>query len=375
MNPLDLLSEALFLLLPVETPGKDYSAFINIVKLKLAIWLKKIKRKPEWVREKLIAGMDGFVLEKDANMQMLKAKFGAYEGRVHSLLVTFGRVEMQMIHIDMLFPNYQGVLLLTEGPGTHVFPAHQKRGLAEEDGVSVEQYADWLWSELWGYAGKEAFVSAINRCPDLAELVKEYGVLGVPLADLKDSEVKVSPGEQRSLKGYFGFPGSWPHCGPACEGFRAVMFSSYCPKSESEKAYDPNIQYSPFTLLSEVLTGLEQVRDILEVGDLKEALPALTLMKATLDKQAHERMGQLQFLDLEEKEWTSSEKLLHAAHTVSTTFKKEGTKCFASDADFAKNMKEKLPGNLKKEKFEKYLLEGQDIPQESKKKRKRVAKN
>jgi hypothetical protein len=375
MNPLGLLSEAHFDAVAVETPGTDYSAFINIVKLKLAIWLKEIKRKPEWVREKLIAGMDGFVLEKDDNMQRLKAKFGAYEGRVHSLLVTFGRVEMQMIHIDMLFPNYQGVLLLTEGPGTHVFPVHQKHGLAEGDGVSVEQYADWLWSEIWGFAGRAAFVAAINRCPDLAELVKEYGILGVPLPDLKASEVKVSTGEQCTLKGYFGFPGSWPHCGPACEGFRAVMFSSYCPKSESEKAYDPNIQYSPFTLFSEVLTGLEQANESLVVGDLKEALPALTLIKATLDKQGHERMGQLQFLDLEEKEWTSSEKLLHAAHTVSTTFKKEGTKCFASEEDFANNMKEKLPGNLSKETFENYLLGSQDIPKESKKKRKRVAKN
>jgi hypothetical protein len=352
-----LLTPVPVIVIVVRTKKLSCYAFSKIISLKLGTWLKSIGREAEWVRERLIAEMDSFALEQDANMKRLVKEYGEYQGQVHSLLVTFGSVEMQMIHIDMRFPNYQSVLYLTEGPPTHVFPVQCHLGLKTEEGVSVEQYVDWLLKELFDYQGaREALVSAIKSNSELEQFVRDYGILGAPMAVLKDAEHKVSgnacaEGEEEVFKGYCGFVGGWPHCGPSSAGFRAVMFSSYSP--HGGEAYDAEFQVNPITLLTNVIASVDGVLVKAGAQIALEAMNALLLAKAAIDRLSHVRLANFNLATKDDKRWGKSDLVIHSAHALTKTFKAEASKCIAQKGKFLRNMKEKLP-LPSKDKFQDY---------------------
>jgi hypothetical protein len=335
-------------MLLVKTKELSYYAFITVVSVQLGSWLKTIGRDAEWVRERLIQEMDRYALTLDANLQKLVNEFGEYQGQVHSLLITFGHVLLQMIHIDMKFPNYQSVFYLSAGPVTHVFPAHRQLGLMTAEGVSPEQYVDWMMLELFDYEeGREALVAAIKSLPGVEQLIRDYGILGAPMSVLKSSEHKfqghpVSGCQDGFFKGYCGFVGGWPHCGPSSDGFRAVMFSSYSPKGS--EAYDATFQINPSTLVTSVKDTIQGVLQRQGAGVALKALNAWFLARTAADRCSHVRLGNYRLTDKGEKNWDKSDVSIFAAHALTTTFNTEASKLIPSKAKFVENMKKKLPG-------------------------------
>jgi hypothetical protein len=194
-------------------------------------------------------------VKNDPNVKALEETWGPYKGQMFSLLVSYGRANEQSLHIDMKPPNYQACMNLTKGPVTKVFPVKNVLKMKLGQTLTVEEFVDLLFVRLeecsvFGTT-KEALIRAIKPSKAAVELVAQYGLVLAPLKTIKECELQ---GEGNEYEGYVGFPGGVVHCGPAYDGLRILMFSSY-GHSKAEP-YDPDSQYNAITLLAEVTINL-----------------------------------------------------------------------------------------------------------------------
>lgn len=112
---------------PFPWPGPTQSRVLyEVLRMHrpLKEWLKDHNKTMEWLRDRLLEEMDTYVLTKDPCLQKpMKSRGGIPYGRqACSLLISYGPVLAESLHIDLASPLYRGLLLLTPTPPIHVFP-------------------------------------------------------------------------------------------------------------------------------------------------------------------------------------------------------------------------------------------------------------
>ena len=178
-------------------------------------------------------------------------KFGNF-----SLLVTYGRCENQMPHIDLVKPNYQFALYLSKMSPRTMFVAEGSIDPVRTVGALVK-----LWetaSEL--KVSDDApvphnIVKALEQDEGIRTLLEGFGDVLHPEQTLEHKyEMKhfnVGPGVVASL------PGSVVHAGPSSETTRAVLFFSGSPKdADASEEYNPDRQYNGVTLMGHLVSIL-----------------------------------------------------------------------------------------------------------------------
>jgi hypothetical protein len=212
-------------------------------------WLKAHGKTTEWLRLRLLEEIDTYALTKDPGLQKLMESRGGipYERQVYSLLISYGKVPAQSQHIDMVYPLYQGVLLLTPSPPTHVFPVQNVLNMSVEK-LEVEDFVDLLGDRLGSLlssAARNDLVKAIRADEDAVLLIERYGwlyALGRDKLNAYKQVIHWMPGEGEPFCGYVGLPGSVIHRGPPCAAFRLALFASY--GQATDEPYKDSVQYT-----------------------------------------------------------------------------------------------------------------------------------
>jgi hypothetical protein len=158
-----------------------------------------------------------------------------------SLLINYDPVDAQFPHIDLLFPNFQfAVFVSNNALPTSVFTPS----------FDIETVDDLkrAWPDM-----PEGVIAAFNNDPRSINLLRDFGkVLSDDVNEISVEESKYMPflptGTLLSL------PGSVIHAGPASETFRAVLFFS--GSSNKIDAYDPDTQYFSGLLLCDFVSML-----------------------------------------------------------------------------------------------------------------------
>ena len=221
-------------------------------------WLKSVGKTPEWLRARLIQEMDYYVLQKDETVQALQHKKGSYQGKTFSLLVSYDDVGPQAVHIDMVYPSYQGCMLLTPGPVTDVFPVQNILDIPLDGDGNARRDAEvfaklmGLWIQRSPDCFESTLVEAIlsaeaNEDVDVPQFVRDYGSVMAPWPVMLRANESLpfslaSQARREDVLGYVGFVGSVVHRAPSAKGLRVVFFSSYTPPSA--KKYDPDSQFT-----------------------------------------------------------------------------------------------------------------------------------
>ena len=149
-------------------------------------------------------------------------------------MVSFGRVEAQQPHIDVLHPNVQFSLCLTDNtPATIAY--------TPQSTLPRIQTAE----DLQGLS--DEFPGILNNDPLIPDLLSEYGVV-----------FSVNPRSRGTVETQRLRTGSLlrlpVHAGPAWDGFRAVLFFTASPTARAP--YDLDVQYSASFLLCFLLVQL-----------------------------------------------------------------------------------------------------------------------
>jgi hypothetical protein len=152
-----------------------------------------------------------------------------YEFSPFSLIFSKGHVPCQSPHLDVMWPNYQFLLMVShETPGTIVYTS----SCPVKD---TDTFLEWLGPPVSSKIGP-----ALREFPDMCQMLEDYGVV------LDTSEDVMSPifslntinqGEVLSM------PGSVVHGAPSYVGFRAILFFIAHKKGKEEEAYDDERQY------------------------------------------------------------------------------------------------------------------------------------
>lgn len=215
----------------------------------LVDWLVARNKTVEWMRDRLLEEMDTYALTKDPCLQKLMESRGGipYERQVYSLLISYGKVPAQSLHIDMAYPLYQGVLLLTPSPPTHVFPVQNVLNMNVKK-LEVEDFVDLLCKRSTSplsRAGRSDLVRAIRNDKHAAFLVEHFGWLYASTDAKMEAHKQATdlmPGQGSPYCGYLGLPGSVIHRGPACDAFRLSLFVAY--GQASDEPYNPDVQFT-----------------------------------------------------------------------------------------------------------------------------------
>jgi len=169
-----------------------------------------------------------------------KYKFGNF-----SLIATYDLVPAQAPHIDVVLPNYQFGLTVTDRtPSTQIFDKKQRIRTAD---ALVD-----IWVDRGNYIGKKIppnIAHAIRTNPEVLRIVESFGDVMLPHQIVR--RMKGCPhlptGTVTSI------PGTVVHAGPMTDGFRAIIFYSAWPVGSSVAAYHPDTQFSGVTMVGHLL--------------------------------------------------------------------------------------------------------------------------
>jgi hypothetical protein len=224
-------------------------------------WLKKNGVTADVVAGILKDAMDDYVLTKDRAMQALIKRRGgeAFECRVCSLLVSFGKVGAQPIHIDCVYPDFLGAMQLTPGPRTLLYPVHEEIGVQHGE-MTCRDFARLVRMRLgnWIKEGEEAALA--EACEDnrvVRESIQQFGYLLASPDDRSHANERLlasNPLLEDTRPGYMGMLGSICHCGPPCEEDRVVEFSAYAEKDA--EGYTGNTQHNVVSFLGHTVIAL-----------------------------------------------------------------------------------------------------------------------
>ncbi|KAL3923690.1 MAG: hypothetical protein SGILL_001511 [Bacillariaceae sp.] len=201
-----------------------------------------------------------------------------------SMIVNYTRVREQDAHLDLLYPNFQFGMMLSDGsPGTVYYETPQGQRIS-----NGKQLAD-LWTKLDPYIPRQ-LAALLEKDPDVNNKLDLFGaVLGISDPSVPSSS-DGNPSQSQSFELPFikhamkhvsrgtvlSLPGSQVHAGPSTtNAFRAIMFFSAHPHSklkedneliEDDKAkkrnsflsegYDPDTQYNSVVLTAAILQVL-----------------------------------------------------------------------------------------------------------------------
>ena len=176
---------------------------------------------------------------RDPRLAGARVRFGNF-----SLIVTFGPVEAQAEHIDLLRPGFQFGLMVTDNcPGTS-FSTTPPRISTVED-LARE------WARKPGVS--DELFELLREDPVAGGLIRDFG----DVLHMAQKELKHVPNLRRGS--LCSLPGGVKHAGPAWSDFRAVMFFSAHPEdTEEERDYHPDEQYTASTLCAHLVCLLWQ---------------------------------------------------------------------------------------------------------------------
>uniref|UniRef100_A0A7S1VHK1 Uncharacterized protein n=1 Tax=Grammatophora oceanica TaxID=210454 RepID=A0A7S1VHK1_9STRA len=172
---------------------------------------------------------------KDERIASADLKFDNF-----SLLVTWESCQEQAAHLDLLLPNWQFGLVVTDGaPGTLYWDTgkpSKERNLQNLRDLSLP---DEVTKKLEGM-------------PEALTLVEDFGAL---LGDYGSPRMAGNRALQAGT--LMSLPGGVIHAGPPAHGFRVVLFFSASPKdqiSDQIVAYHPDTQYTRPGLWGEIIS-------------------------------------------------------------------------------------------------------------------------
>jgi hypothetical protein len=204
----------------------------------------------DWICSQLLPEEDPLMVKKTivqfALQQACKDPRIGGEGKHYSfdnfsLIVTYNSVKAQAPHIDLLHPNHQFGLILTDhSPGTLVY----------ETQYNVQTVDDIrrAWPDL-----PDTVAAAMANDTQASAMIRQFGNLLCPVVQ----QVESLPADQVMSTGtLLSLPGSIIHAGPASHSFRAVLFFSAWPAASAVPQYNPDTQYFASLLCSDLVSVL-----------------------------------------------------------------------------------------------------------------------
>jgi hypothetical protein len=178
-----------------------------------------------------------------------------------SLIVSYDPVEAQPKHIDLLYPNFQYGLIITDNsPGTNAYHVpHSIRSVKDIKDHVWNDMPPTLYAALEGDIGVTSFIAQFGNvlCPNLelveywktaqnASMATEASNERKPVVNqIKESQTSSSCDTSNLFPTgtLLTLPGSEVHAGPAWDKYRAVLFFSACPDMTKTVPYHPDTQY------------------------------------------------------------------------------------------------------------------------------------
>jgi hypothetical protein len=151
-----------------------------------------------------------------------------------SLITIYEPVTEQQKHIDLLFPNFQyGLIITDQSPGTNVY--RSARSIK-----TTQHIRDYVWTDM-----SDSLCASMDENPAVTSLVEFFGdVLCPNIQRIRYSTTNASDNEETFPTGtLLCLPGSEIHAGPACDRYRTVLFFSACPDVSQTIPYHPDTQY------------------------------------------------------------------------------------------------------------------------------------
>jgi hypothetical protein len=152
-----------------------------------------------------------------------------------SLIVSYDPVGAQPQHIDLLYPNFQyGLIITDQSPGTTVYRAPHKIR-------TVKDIQNFVWKDL-----PSTMYVEMERDSIVTSLIAQFGdVLCPDIVPIKYWEPNEDSNEDALFRTgtLLSLPGSEIHAGPRCSKYRTVLFFSACPDVTNTIPYHPDTQY------------------------------------------------------------------------------------------------------------------------------------
>ena len=195
--------------------------------------------------------------KQQAHKDTRLSRSDAYKFTNFSIIITYDKVNKQRPHIDLLEPNYQfGMLLSDMSPATLVYSV--------DENICTVQDVEQLWNR-WNPNDDNAIVNVMPQelvqsflqSPKVIELVRDFGNVLIPENEM--NEVNLANKEIIQQASLFSLPGNVIHAGPQSR----ILFFSGCPKAKfKDIGYDPDMQYTGVFLCGELVNLLWSINGV-----------------------------------------------------------------------------------------------------------------
>jgi hypothetical protein len=170
-----------------------------------------------------------------------------YEFGPFSLIISTGNVPAQTPHIDVLRPNYQFTLMVSnDTPGTKLYKSINPNPVRD-----ARTFVEWLGAEP-----DSKIADVLKKDKGLCDMLEKYGIVLDGLTErtlIMDGTVKT---EALRRGATISIPGSLVHAGPSCGTFRAMIFFIASPVGQEKDAYKTEEQWSHGSMMIDLVSGL-----------------------------------------------------------------------------------------------------------------------
>ena len=244
----------------IKTDEKKSACFLNVIK-EAHQWHRNIKvddmedsspgtKQPHsWYSNRLLNDIEAScVSEEIVNYAIRQAKtipalYTGFDMGNFAYIVSIGQVAKQDVHIDLGNEKHHQLSVLCS-KDCSMTSEYMAEGRSLQPGENLSAVWDDITPEL-----AEMLSETVNVQP----LLDKYGHLLCHTGELVQAnsakDVDLPIGTLLCL------PGAVPHCGPAVDGtetsVRAILFFTATPEEDDE--YDPEIQYSRSSLISDIM--------------------------------------------------------------------------------------------------------------------------
>jgi hypothetical protein len=153
-----------------------------------------------------------------------------YMGKGHSLIISYGSAGAKPVHIHGTYPEYCGVMLLTEGLRV-MTPVHQE--MVFQPGVmACHEFAELLCSQA-NAVGEELETSMAKKCsesPTVAKLIQECGYLLATTSREARSRQEERSLAHKPLLALAGMEYPMHQSGPKFDKDGVLYVSTYAPQ-------------------------------------------------------------------------------------------------------------------------------------------------
>jgi hypothetical protein len=178
-----------------------------------------------------------------------------YQLNNFSFIISCTSCEMQAVHLDTRAPNETGFMVFSAGAAaTKIFYIKGRKKLATYDDFMA--YLEDIYADKIGgmYELKHLRTTNLTEVQEVEEILEGYGNCLLPCEACEE----IDHSSEGLLQGSICMlGGDHLHAGPACTGFRAILFFSGNPPVGDP--YNREAQFNGGTLLGEILIKLYSV--------------------------------------------------------------------------------------------------------------------